>query len=83
MCAGVNQCTDYRHVSMRVCGQRWYGCTDMELFMWAGILLESSVCCEEVGGTWVCMPLFIYVYKTVLGLSGCTGLHSCVGPTCV
>lgn len=42
----------------------------VELSMWAGILLESSVCCEEASSRCVCMSSFTYMYKTVLGPSG-------------
>ena len=58
-----------RHGSMHVCRQYWHDCTDVELCMWAGTVLEASVCCEEAHGWCVCMPLFTYMYKTVLDLS--------------
>lgn len=48
------------------------GSVDMvvEFFMWVGILLEFSVCCEEVSSRCVCMLSFIYMYKIVFGSSG-------------
>lgn len=47
------------------------GCRDVGLCMcrWVGIVLGYSMRGEEAGGRCVCMLLFTYVCKTVLGLS--------------
>lgn len=59
----------------KLAGMCAYMCADnadmaVELCMWAGILLGSSVCCEEAGDRCVCIPLSTYKCKTVLGLRG-------------